>query len=84
MAEKPKSEGNPNIVKLWPTTLLVRRFAHYQKVIPAILNLFYRHRNRNQRGSQQLMPFPYAGDEDRVIVSFHAQVYNAGGSQSYD
>ncbi len=30
------------------------------------------------------MPFPYNGAEDRVIVSFHAQVYDSSGSQSYD
>jgi hypothetical protein len=30
------------------------------------------------------MPFPYDGEEDRVIVSFHAQVYNASGTQNYD
>ena len=30
------------------------------------------------------MPFPYNGEEDRVIVSFHAQVFNASGTQNYD
>jgi uncharacterized protein (TIGR02466 family) len=30
------------------------------------------------------MPFPYNGEEDRVIVSFHAQVFNASGAQNYD
>ena len=30
------------------------------------------------------MPFPYSGEEDRVIVSFHAQVFNSSGTQSYD
>lgn len=30
------------------------------------------------------MPFPYDGKEDRVIVSFHAQVFNSSGKQSYD
>jgi hypothetical protein len=30
------------------------------------------------------MPFPYAGEEDRVIVSFHAQVFNSSGSMEYD
>ena len=25
------------------------------------------------------MPFPYAGEEDRVIVSFHAQIHNPNG-----
>jgi hypothetical protein len=30
------------------------------------------------------MPFPYNGAEDRVIVSFHAQVFNASGAQNYD
>ena len=27
MAKKTKSGGNPNIVKLWPTTMLAKRFA---------------------------------------------------------
>lgn len=53
MAKKNKPEGNPNIVKLWPTTFLVKRFSHYQKVNPALLELFYQHRERDQRGSQQ-------------------------------
>lgn len=30
------------------------------------------------------MPFPYSGDKDRVIVPFHAQVFNSSGSMSYD
>ena len=60
MAKKNKPEGNPNIVKLWPTTLLVKRFAHYQKVNPALLDLFYQHRERDQRGSQQA----YASGDD--------------------
>ena len=46
MAKKTKSDVNPNIVKLWPTTLLAKRFAHYQKVNPALLELFYQHRDR--------------------------------------
>ena len=29
------------------------------------------------------MPFPYDGEEDRVIVFFHAQVYDSGGSMEY-
>ena len=60
MAKKNKTEGNPNIVKLWPTTLLVKRYAHYQKVNPALLELFYQHRERDQRGSQQA----YASSDD--------------------
>ena len=60
MAKKQKPEGNPNIVKLWPTTLLVKRFAHYQKVNPALLELFYQHRERDTRGSQGA----YASSDD--------------------
>ena len=40
MAKKPRADGNPNIVKLWPTTILVKRFAHFQKVNPALLERF--------------------------------------------
>ena len=40
---KNKTRSNPNIVKLWPVTLLVKRFAHYQKVNPVLLELFYAH-----------------------------------------
>jgi len=53
MAKKSKSGTNPNIVKLWPTTFLVKRYAHYQKVNPALLELFNEHREREQRGPQQ-------------------------------
>ena len=60
MAKKTKSEVNPNIVKLWPTTLLAKRFAHYQKVNPALLELFYQHRDREQSGPKQA----YASKDD--------------------
>ena len=60
MAKKLKPSGNPNIVKLWPTTMLAKRFAHYQKVNPALLELFYQHQNREQRGAQQ----SYASKDD--------------------
>ena len=56
MAKKIKTEGNPNIVKLWPTTFLVKRYAHYQKVNPALLELFYEHRDREQRNPSRPMP----------------------------
>lgn len=49
MSKKSKPAGNPNIITLWPTTLLAKRFAHYQKVNPALLELFYEHRDREQR-----------------------------------
>jgi predicted component of type VI protein secretion system len=48
MAKKPKAVGNQNIITLWPTILLVKRFAHYQKVNPILLELFYQHRDREQ------------------------------------
>ena len=60
MAKKPKSGANPNILKLWPTTILARRFPHYQKVNPALLQLFYEHRDREQRSPQQA----YASNDD--------------------
>ena len=53
MAKKSRQDANPNIVKLWPTTLLVKRFAHYQKVNSALLELFYQHRDREQRSPEQ-------------------------------
>ena len=59
MAKKNRSGDNPNIVKLWPTTMLVKRFAHYQKVNPALLKLFYEHRDRARPGSQA-----YASKDD--------------------
>ena len=60
MAKKPKSGDNPNIVRLWPTTLLVKRFAHYQKVNPALLELFYAHCEREKGGPVQA----YASKDD--------------------
>ena len=60
MAKKNKSAGNPNIVQLWPTTMLVKRFSHYQKVNPGLLELFYQHREREQRGSNE----SYASSDD--------------------
>ena len=47
MAKKPRADGNPNIVRLWPTTTLVKRLAHFQKVNPALLELFYQHHARD-------------------------------------
>lgn len=46
---KNKTRKNPNIIKLWPVTLLTRRFAHHQKVNPVLLDLFYAHRDKEQR-----------------------------------
>ena len=60
MAKKSRPAANPNIVKLWPTTLLVKRFAHFQQVNPALLKLFYEHRDREQRSPQQA----YASNDD--------------------
>ena len=60
MAKKPRADGNPNIVKLWPTMVLVKRFAHFQKVNPALLELFYQHREREQRNPEQA----YASKDD--------------------
>ncbi|MCP4981631.1 MAG: hypothetical protein GY935_14190 [Gammaproteobacteria bacterium] len=60
MAKKLKATGNSNIVTLWPTTLLAKRFAHHQKVNPALLELFYDHRDREHRNPQQA----YASADD--------------------
>ncbi len=60
MAKKQKTGSNPNIIKLWPTTMLAKRFAHYQKVNPALLELFYQHRDLEQRSPQQA----YASADD--------------------
>ena len=60
MAKKTKPAGNPNIIKLWPTLFLAKRFAHFQKVNPALLELFYAHRKREQSGTQQA----YASHDD--------------------
>jgi hypothetical protein len=53
MAKKPKAAGNQNIITLWPTLLLAKRYAHYQKVNPSLLELFYQHRDREQGKPQQ-------------------------------
>ena len=60
MAKKTKAADNPNIIKLWPTTMLAKRFSHYQKVNPALLELFYQHRDREHRSPQQA----YASRDD--------------------
>jgi uncharacterized protein (TIGR02466 family) len=71
MAKKTRSETNPNIVKLWPTTMLVKRFAHYQKVNPALLDLFYKHRDREQGGPGQA----YASKDDLLSqYPLHAEL----------
>ena len=49
MAKDKKQKSNPNILKLWPTTILSKRFSHYQKVNPILLDLVYKHRDREQR-----------------------------------
>ncbi|MDH3635254.1 MAG: 2OG-Fe(II) oxygenase family protein [Gammaproteobacteria bacterium] len=64
MAKKTKTTGNPNVITLWPTTLLAKRFAHYQKVNPALLDLFYEHRDREQRGTAHA----YASGDDLLAM----------------
>ena len=46
---KDKKKPNANIVQLWPTSILSKRFAHYQKVNPVLLNLFYAHKEKDQK-----------------------------------
>lgn len=50
---KNKTRTNPNIHKLWPVSILTRRFSHYQAVNPALLKLFYEHRDLEQRAPSQ-------------------------------
>jgi uncharacterized protein (TIGR02466 family) len=57
---KNKKQDNPNIHKLWPTTILKKRFAHHQKVNPALIELFYQHRDKEQRTPKQA----YASRDD--------------------
>ena len=45
---KIKTRANPNIYLLWPTTVLVKRFAHYQKINPELYTLFNQHRDKEQ------------------------------------
>jgi len=66
MAKTPRSDVNPNIVNLWPTTILAKRFAQFQKVNPAFLELFYQHRDREQRNPQQA----YASNDD-LLSQYH-------------
>jgi hypothetical protein len=47
--DKSKDKSNPNILKLSLTTILVKRFAHYQKVNPVLIELFYKHRDKENR-----------------------------------
>lgn len=57
---KNKTRANPNIHQLWPTTVLSKRFAHHQKVNPALLDLFYQHRENERRASAK----SYASNDD--------------------
>ena len=43
---KDKKKGSPHIQQLWPTHVLSKRFPHFQKVNPALLELFYAHKER--------------------------------------
>jgi len=46
---KKKAQSNPSIQRLWPVFILSKRFAHHQKVNPKLLELFYAHRDKEQR-----------------------------------
>jgi uncharacterized protein (TIGR02466 family) len=46
---KRKEQTNPNIQKLWPVHILSKRFSQYQKINPKLLELFYTHRDKEQR-----------------------------------
>ena len=58
--KKTDTEWQPEYRQTVPTTILAKRFAHYQKVNPALLELFYQHQDRGQRGAQQ----SYASKDD--------------------
>lgn len=46
---KDKKKSNSNITQLWPTSVLTKRFSHYQKINPALLELFYAHKEKEQK-----------------------------------
>lgn len=46
---KDKKKGNPNIQKLWPTPILTKRNPHFQKINPSLIELFYAHKEREQK-----------------------------------
>jgi len=50
---KKQAKPNSNIKQLWPTSILVKRFNEYQRVNPALLELFYQHRDNEKRASKQ-------------------------------
>lgn len=72
---KNKDRSNPNIHKLWPTTVLSKRFAHHQKVNPALLDLFYQHRDKEQRSPNQA----YASRDDLLSqYPLHTELQDLG------
>jgi uncharacterized protein (TIGR02466 family) len=58
--QKQKPKTNSNILALWPTTILSKRFAHHQKVNPVLMDLVYKHRDREQRSPKN----SYASKDD--------------------
>jgi len=72
---KNKDRSNPNIHKLWPTTILSKRFAHHQKVNPALLDLFYQHRDKERRSPMQA----YASRDDLLNqYPLHTELQDLG------
>lgn len=50
---KDKKKSNANISQLWPVSILSNRFPHYQKVNPALLELFYAHKEKEQKSASR-------------------------------
>ena len=62
---KNESKPNPNIHQLWPTSILTKRFADYEQVNPALLELFYQHRDKEQRA-----PGTSYASSDRLLEKY--------------
>lgn len=58
MTDRKESKGEMHY--LWPTPILTRRFEEHARINPALLELFYRHREEHRRGR----PASYASDDD--------------------
>lgn len=62
MSDPSQSKGE--VHQLWPTPVLTRRYEHHERINPALLDLFYRHRAEHQRGK----PGSYASDDNLLEV----------------
>jgi len=64
MTDHSASKGE--IHYLWPTPILTRRFEEHARINPALLELFYRHREEHRRSR----PASYASDDD-LLELYH-------------